>query len=155
MKMSRSNAPIGVRYNETLNVWFAQNPKFRDGIGKDERNDLMRCMENLEEIEAFLKTQNPGRARQLVHPTSVWRAYKRMLADKERREAAERAEKAAAESAKADDGTPLNVPILPPKLLSRIEVEAWGIAKDLRKTHGDEMARHIAKSLLKLLALED
>jgi hypothetical protein len=94
-------------------------------------------------VEEWRRRQpdNPPRA------TAVVRLFAMAL------EALEKADKAAAESAKGDDGTPLNVPISGPTLLSKTDVSAWGIAVDLRKTYGDEMAGHIARSLFKLLKM--
>lgn len=153
MEMSNSNAPQGVRYNQAWNVWLVRNPRFQKDITKQERNDLMRCMENLPAVEAFLAGRG-GAARKLNHPTSILRAWRRDQDDKEREAALERAEQASAESVKADDGTPLNIPIFPaPSFQSQNDLDDMRRAMALRKELGDDRLRRLYFAIGRLLDL--
>src|SRR5262245_3541912 len=158
MQISRSNEPKGIRYNQAINVWFKRNHQF-EKIEKDERNDLMRCMENLPAVEAFLAGQEGKKGRQLIHPTSVWRAYKRNEAKLASEAARERAEQLAADRLKADDGTPLNAPIFPDvpplaPLESESELEIMRYALTLRKILGDDRLRRLGRAISRILGGE-
>jgi hypothetical protein len=119
MRTSNSNQPNGIRYNQALGVWFKRNPHFQTDIDNSERNDLMRCWENLPAVEHFLDGEAPSRRRQLNHPTSIWRAYKRKLAELDKDDARRKAEAAYEEAIKGDNGSvALNVPIPAPKPLT-------------------------------------
>jgi len=160
MRISNSNAPQGIRYNQALNVWFVRNPQFEKGIGKSERNDLMRVMENQAAVGAYLDGLSPEKRRRLNHPTSVLRAWNRDEADKEREAALRRLEKASAESVKADDGTPLNIPIHPGpgRLQLKNDIDDMRRAMELRKQLGDEGLKrlwHAIGRLLNLTSLRD
>jgi|SRR5262245_1644906 len=159
MQISRSNEPKGIRYNQAINVWFKRNHQF-EKLEKDERNDLMRCMENLPAIETFLAGQEGKKGRQLIHPTSVWRAYKRNEAKLASEAARERAEQLAADSLKADDGTPLNAPVFPDvpplPLLEKInELEIMRHALALRKGLGDEWLRALHRAIGRILNIPE
>jgi hypothetical protein len=103
VRTSQSNVPVGIRFNQALAYWFTCNPRFRDGIEKNERNDLMRCLENMPAIDAFLDSLDPHKRRQINHPSSVLRAWKRNLAKVEAEKAEQMAEEAALAAPKGDD----------------------------------------------------
>jgi len=160
MEISRSNQPKGIRYNQALQVWFARNPHFERDIGKDERNDLMRVMENLPAIRHFLDGESPSRRHQLNHPTSVLRAWKRKEASIENEAHKHRLEQEREAALKADDGTALGVPIIPSKEradpLTKGEpftldpddapnFQAMRIRKVASREWGEELTRQLAK----------
>ncbi|PNE09688.1 MAG: hypothetical protein CR217_18730 [Beijerinckiaceae bacterium] len=159
MRMSNSNTPNGRRYADAFAVWLDRNPRFRDDIAKQERNDLMRCGESLAAIEVFRATLEPKRQRALQHPTSVWRAFKADKARQEREEALERAEALARDSVKAGDGTPFNAPVLPPlgghqsEIILHKDDGASLIVVTLKRAYAKPMLIAIARELVRVSGL--
>lgn len=159
MRMSNSNSPNGRRYSDALSVWLNQNPQFRDGITKKERSDLTRCGEQRPAIEAFLSTLEPSRQRALTHPSSIWRAFTVEEGRKERERALERAEAQAAESARGDDGTPLNIPVMPAfgerksEIVLHKDDGAGLIVATLKRAYAKPMLTAIAKEIVRAAGL--
>ena len=155
--------PSGRIPKQAFEVWLNRNSKFRDGITKQERNDLMRCVENLPAVEAFHAGLPPHRQRQMNHPTSTLRAWKNAQATHEREAALEQAEARSRDSATADDGTPLNAPVMVSSLGRPVDLHrdailhrdlgAGLIVTVLRREYPKEKLVAVTRELARVLGL--
>ena len=73
MRIACSNTPSGGRYGAAFSDWLRENG-FPD-LEKRTRADLLRIMERLAEVEAWLGGLRQDHRLQYNHPTTIWRKW--------------------------------------------------------------------------------
>jgi hypothetical protein len=75
MAEAKTNKPEGRAYNKAFSTLLIKQG-FAD-LEKATRARLLRCVENLDAIEAWLAQQEPAKRLRLNHPVTVWNSWKR------------------------------------------------------------------------------
>ena len=73
MKAACTDRPIGAVYSRAFSEWLRENKL--DGIDKTTRSQLMTCLDNLEEIEAWRATLTTNQRMEINHPSTVVRRW--------------------------------------------------------------------------------
>jgi hypothetical protein len=82
MKAANTNRPVGTTYNRLMGQWLKQHGF--DGINNQERYRALRCLENLDAIEAWRATLDDASRRRLNHVGAIWAHWRRRKTKAER-----------------------------------------------------------------------
>jgi hypothetical protein len=82
MKAANTNRPVGTTYNRLMGQWLKQHG-FGE-INNQERHRALRCLENLDAIEAWRATLDDASRRRLNHVGAIWSHWKRRGQETER-----------------------------------------------------------------------
>jgi hypothetical protein len=75
MKAANTHSPVGSTYNRLMGAWLKQHG-FAD-INNQERYRALRCLENLDAIEAWRAGLADAERRKLNHPNAIWQHWRR------------------------------------------------------------------------------